>query len=73
MSKYVRDESHMEQVVRWANYIKKVPREEWKKKQIAVLDAQILMARRFRMKLNESEEGKETLKRLKEERKKFNN
>jgi len=43
-----RDKSHDEELVRWANYVKENP-EKWKAKLKAFLDAQIIIARRFRM------------------------
>lgn len=64
----MRDKSHMEQVIRWANYIKDAPREEWKKKMNAIIDAQILTARRFYKNLERTEEGKKILERLRAEK-----
>ena len=65
----MRDKSHMEQVVRWAEYVRSSPREEWKKKLNEVIDAQIMMARRFRKDLEKTPEGRDILKGLREERK----
>lgn len=64
----VRDKSHMEQVERWAEYVRNVPREEWKAKLKEFVDAQIIIGLRFRERLSRTEEGREILKRLREER-----
>lgn len=42
-----RDFSHEEELVRWANYVRKNP-EKWKEKLKPFLDSQIIIARRFR-------------------------
>ncbi len=42
-----RDKSHDEELVRWANYVKENPT-LWKAKLKPFLDAQIVIARRFR-------------------------
>ena len=55
----MRDKTHMEQVERWANYVKDNP--DWKKKLKPFLDAQIIMSRRIYKKLSETEKGKEKL------------
>ncbi|MBS3088271.1 hypothetical protein J4402_00670 [Candidatus Pacearchaeota archaeon] len=64
----MRDKSHMEQVERWAEYVRIVPREEWKAKLKEFIDAQIIIGLRFRERLSGTEEGREILKRLREER-----
>jgi hypothetical protein len=51
----MRDKSHMEQVERWANYVK--THDDWKMKLKPFLDSQIIMAQRFYKKLGETEEG----------------
>lgn len=64
----MRDKTHMEQVVRWAEYVRNASREEWKGKLRLFLDAQIIMARRFYKNLEKTESGREILERLKKER-----
>ena len=58
----MRDKTHIEQVERWANYVKNNP--DWKKKLKPFLDAQIIMSRRVYKKLAETEEGREKIKLL---------
>lgn len=43
----MRDKSHDEELVRWANYVRENPR-KWKIKLKPFLDSQIIIARRFR-------------------------
>ena len=64
----MRDKSHMEQVERWAEYVRTVPREEWKAKLKLFLDAQIIMGKRFRERLGRTAEGREILGRLRKDR-----
>jgi hypothetical protein len=61
----------MEQVERWAEFVKSVPFSEWKAKQKLLVDAQIIMGLRFRERLKETAEGREILERLRAERKKI--
>lgn len=42
----MRDDSHMEQVERWAEYVKAHPK-EWKKELKPFIDSQIIIANRF--------------------------
>ena len=42
-----RDKSHDDELVRWAEYVKKNP-DKWKAKLKPFLDSQIIIARRFR-------------------------
>jgi hypothetical protein len=58
----MRNKTHMEQVERWAEYVKNNP--DWKSKLKPFLDAQIIMARRFYGKLAETEEGRGKIKEL---------
>jgi len=58
----MRDKSHMEQVERWANYVKN--NSDWKIKLKPFLDSQIIMAQRFYKKLGETEEGKKKIAEL---------
>ncbi|GEM_PF-5490902 len=47
-SKYTkRDETHMEQVVRWAEFVKSHPRAEWIKHTGPLVDSQIIIANQF--------------------------
>jgi hypothetical protein len=64
----MRDATHLEQVERWARFVRDNPREIWKAELKDFLDAQIVMAVRFRRKLGESEGGREILERLRETR-----
>lgn len=66
----MRDKTHMEFIERWANFIKDKPQEEWRPKFNEFIDAQFDMAKRFRENLEKTEEGRETLKRIIEWRKK---
>ncbi len=59
----MRDKTHIEQVERWALFVKNNP-DKWKSKVKDFLDAQIIMSRRFYKKLAETEEGKEKIKKL---------
>lgn len=60
----MRDKSHEEQIIRWAEFVRDNP-EKWKAKQKEFIDAQILMARRFYKKLAETEEGRKKILELK--------
>ena len=57
----MRDESHMDQVERWARYVREHPH-EWKKQLKPFIDSQIIIANRFYSKL--PEEKVRELKRL---------
>ncbi len=59
----MRDKSHIEQVERWAKYVKNNP--DWKLKLKPFLDSQIIIARRFYSKLSETEEGRKKILELK--------
>ena len=59
----MRDKTHMEQVERWAEYVR--THDDWKEKLKPFLDAQIIMARRFYNKLAETEEGRKKILELK--------
>ncbi|MEI6731045.1 MAG: hypothetical protein WCK90_00035 [archaeon] len=64
-----RDKSHMEQVERWAEFVKANP-DGWKEEHTTFINAQFDMAARFYKNLEISEEGRAILIRLAEERKK---
>ncbi|MDP1695992.1 MAG: hypothetical protein Q8L29_03700 [archaeon] len=57
---------HMEQVERWANYVK--THNDWKEKLKPFLDGQIIMARRFYAKLMETEEGRKKFELIRKNR-----
>mgnify|MGYP007044105244 CR=1 FL=1 len=59
----------MEQVERWANFVKTHPRSVWKKQVGSLIDAQIIMAERFYARLAKTPGGAEKIKKLKEMRK----
>ncbi|MEX2017271.1 MAG: hypothetical protein WD876_02260 [Candidatus Pacearchaeota archaeon] len=64
----MRDKSHMEAVERWAEFVKNNPREEWKKAINILINATYEKADEFYKKLEETEKGREILRRLEEER-----
>ena len=66
----MRDKSHIEQVERWAEFVRENPN-QWKCKLKPFIDSQIMIARRFYKKLSESDEGKEIIQRLKQEKTKI--
>lgn len=66
----MRDKSHIQQVERWADFIKDKPQGEWRQKLNEFIDAQFDMAERFRNNLEKTEEGREALKNVIEWRKK---
>ncbi|MFA4953175.1 MAG: hypothetical protein WC584_03060 [Candidatus Pacearchaeota archaeon] len=59
----MRDKTHDEQIERWAKFVRDNP-DKWKEKIKPFLDSQILMARRFYLKLAESEEGRKKIRLL---------
>ncbi len=58
----MRDKTHIEQVERWAEYVKNNP--DWKSRLKPFLDAQIIMSRRFYSKLQETEAGRKKIREL---------
>jgi len=58
-----RDKTHINQVERWARFVKENP-DKWKPKFKEFIDSQIIMSRRFYKKLGETEEGKNKIKLL---------
>jgi len=58
-----RDKTHMEQVERWARYVKNNP-DKWKSKVKEFIDAQYIMSKRFYSKLAEMPGGREKIERL---------
>ncbi|HJX50629.1 MAG TPA: hypothetical protein VJ438_04150 [Candidatus Nanoarchaeia archaeon] len=63
----MRDKSHDEQIIRWAEYVRNNP-EKWKAKVKPFIDNQIIIARRFYKKLGETEKGREKIRLLLNER-----
>ncbi len=59
----MRDKTHIDQVERWAKYVRTNP--NWKKELKKFLDAQLIMSRRFYSKLEQTPEGREKIKKLK--------
>jgi len=62
----MRDKTHMEQVERWALFVKNHKRSEWIKHVKPLIDSQINMADRFYQKLKKQKNGMEKIRRLKE-------
>ena len=58
-----RDPSHMEQVKRWAKFVRENP-SRWKKIHGEFIDSQILGAWRFYERLEKTKEGKEKIVKL---------
>jgi hypothetical protein len=65
-----RDNTHMEQVERWAEHIRVTPQEEWRKGFNEFIDSQFIMAEKFQERLEKTEEGRVILKRIIEEKRK---
>lgn len=59
----MRDKTHLEQVERWARYVKENPG-KWKIQLKPFIDSQIIIARRFYSKLAETQEGRNKIKKL---------
>lgn len=59
----MRDKTHLEQIERWAEYVRENP-DKWKSKFKDFIDSHIIMARRFYSKLAETEEGREKIRLL---------
>ena len=64
----MRDKTHMEQVERWAKFVRNNSRSKWKPRLNAIINAQFEIASRFFKKMAESDEGRGILKRLREEK-----
>jgi len=60
----VRDKTHMEQIVRWAEFVKTHPRDVWIKHTGPLVDSQIIMANRFYEKLSSTDGGMEKIRKL---------
>lgn len=59
-----RDKTHMEQVKRWARFVRDHPRRVWKKEQAALVNSQIAIASRFYSRLEKTPGGREKIRRL---------
>ncbi|MDO8508695.1 MAG: hypothetical protein Q7S27_03350 [Nanoarchaeota archaeon] len=64
----IRDKSHMEQVQRWAEFVKNNSRDKWKPAVNDLINSQYEIAARFYKNLEKTEKGREILERLKNER-----
>ncbi|MFH1323548.1 MAG: hypothetical protein ABIH80_06995 [Methanobacteriota archaeon] len=62
----MRDRSHSEQVIRWAEYVKKHPRSDWIKEVKPLIDSQIIMANNFYARLAKTEGGMGKIRKLRE-------
>ena len=67
-----RDKSHMEAVERWAEFVRTAPRNEWKKVMDVFIDAVYEKSDEFYKRLEQTEKGREILKRLLEDKIKKN-
>ena len=67
--KVKRDKTHMEQVERWARFVRDHPRSVWIKEVGPLIDSQIIMANRFYERLAKTKGGIEKIKKLRELRK----
>ena len=59
----MRDKTHLEQVIRWAKYVKENP-DKWKSKVNALIDSQISMNKRFYKNLAKTPNGKQKIEKL---------
>ena len=64
----MRDKTHAEFIESWAEYVKSVPREEWKPKLNIFINAQFEKSLDFYERLKKTEKGRAILERLKKER-----
>jgi hypothetical protein len=62
----MRDKTHMEQVEKWARFVRDNPRKVWKSQQGPLIDSQIIMANRFYSRLEKMQGGREKIRRLRE-------
>ena len=60
-----RDKSHMDHVLRWAEFVRTHPRSEWIRHVKPLIDSQIIMANRFYTNLAKTEAGRKKIKELK--------
>ena len=67
----MRDKSHDEALVRWAEFVKGSPREKWKLPVNVLVNSTYQKSHEFYVRLQKTEKGREILRRLKEERMKI--
>lgn len=60
----MRDKSHEEQVVRWAEFVRDHPIEVWKAEVKKIVDSQIIMANNFYKRLAGTKGGREKIAKL---------
>ncbi|MFQ5648260.1 MAG: hypothetical protein ACE5FW_03405 [Candidatus Aenigmatarchaeota archaeon] len=60
----MREETHTEQVERWARFVRDNPRKVWKAEQGLFIDSQITMANRFYSNLEKTPEGRKKIRKL---------
>ena len=64
----MRDKTHMESVIKWAEFVRTNSREKWKPQVSMLIDAVYEKSQEFYNRLEKTEKGREILKRLKEAR-----
>jgi hypothetical protein len=62
----MRDRTHSEQVIRWAQYVKSHPRSVWIKEVKPLIDSQIIMANNFYERLAKIQGGIEKIRKLRD-------
>lgn len=60
----MRDRTHSEQVIRWAEFVKTHPRSVWIREVGPLVDSQIIMANAFYERLAKTEGGLEKIRQL---------
>lgn len=60
----MRDKSHDEQVVRWAEFVKGHPINVWKPEVKKIVDSQVILANEFYKRLARTKDGKEKIAKL---------
>lgn len=60
----MRNRTHSEQVIRWAEYVKKNPRSVWIKEVKPLIDSQIIMANNFYERLAKTDGRMEKIRKL---------
>lgn len=64
----MRDKSHMESTIRWAEFVRDNPRDKWKPYVNLLIEATYQKADEFFERMRKTDKGKDILKRLMEER-----
>ena len=62
----MRDRTHSEQVIRWAEYVKSHPRSVWIKEVKPLIDSQMIMANNFYERLAKTQGGIEKIRKLRD-------